>query len=103
MAFGVDRWGFFSRFSSVEIVLSHCSKPSASIVCECAGAWVFIDAVEMVDDGCAGGGVDYRCDENVRPCQSNGATGLVVFYGSGGFNGSGNRGGATASRLDAFY
>ena len=99
MAFGVDRWVFLYRVSRDEITLSGSGKPWPAIVCECAGAWGFVDIIEMVDDGCVGGGGDYCCDENIRPCQSNRSTGLVVFYSSGDFNGSGDHNGAAAPGL----
>ena len=100
MAFGVDCWIFLGGVSGSQITLSGRCKPCSAIVCECAGAWIFVDIIQMVDDGCVGGGLDYCCDEDVRSCQSNRSTGLVVFYSGGDFNGSGNYNGTAASGLE---
>ena len=102
MAAGADRWGFLSRVSRFEIALSSRREPSSAIVCKCARAWVFVGTVKMVDDGCVGGGVDYCCNKDVGPCQSNRSTGAVVFYCGGGFNGGGDHNGAAAPRLTHF-
>ena len=103
MAFGVDRWVFLSGVSGAQTALFSRCKPWPAIVCERAGAWVFVDIIEMVDDGCVGGGVDYCCDEDVRPCQSNRSTGLVVFYSGSDFNGSGDHNGAAAPGLERVF